>query len=67
MKIDIPWTNLFSADVHVYLEDVYIVAGPVTDRQYDPQRERLLQNAVKRQKLEALEKSAVEAAGRCNF
>ncbi|XP_048240040.1 vacuolar protein sorting-associated protein 13A-like isoform X2 [Haliotis rufescens] len=60
LKLDIPWTSLFSSNIHLFLEDVYILAGPVADRQYDPARERLLQNAIKRQKLEALEKSALD-------
>ncbi|KAK7492083.1 hypothetical protein BaRGS_00016747 [Batillaria attramentaria] len=57
LKLDIPWTNLFSADIDVAIENVYILAGPITDRQYEPERERQLQNAIKRQLLEALEKT----------
>ncbi|XP_076444664.1 LOW QUALITY PROTEIN: intermembrane lipid transfer protein VPS13A-like [Babylonia areolata] len=59
LKLDIPWTNLFSADIDVSVENVYILAGPVADRQYDPERERQLQNAVKRQLLDALENSTL--------
>lgn len=54
-KVDIPWTSLFSASVVVNVEDVYLLAGPITDRVYDPERERALQNAVKRQLLETME------------
>ncbi|KAL4233207.1 hypothetical protein ACF0H5_007891 [Mactra antiquata] len=57
IKVDIPWTSLFSASVVVNIEDVYLLAGPVTDRMYDPDRERALQNAVKRETLETLETS----------
>jgi len=64
LKLDIPWTNLFSADVDVAIENVYILAGPITDRQYDPERERQLQNAVKRQLLEAIEKSLLQDVGK---
>ncbi|GFO42654.1 vacuolar protein sorting-associated protein 13a-like [Plakobranchus ocellatus] len=60
LKIDIPWTSLFSADIHVSVENVYILTGPVTDRKYDPVRERQLQAAAKRQLLESLEQSALE-------
>lgn len=55
IKVDIPWTSLFSASVVVRVEDLYLLAGPVTDRLYDPERERALQNALKRQILESLE------------
>ncbi|KAK6170959.1 hypothetical protein SNE40_019236 [Patella caerulea] len=60
LKIDIPWTSLFTSDIQVWLEDVYMLVGPIADRQYDHERERQLQNAVKRQKLESLEKSTLE-------
>ena len=64
IKIDIPWTSLFSVSVVAHLEDVYILAGPITDRVYDLEKERALQNAVKRQMLESLEASGVTKAGR---
>ena len=64
IKIDIPWTSLFSASVVAHLEDVYILAGPITDRVYDLEKERALQNAVKRQMLESLEASGITKAGR---
>ncbi|XP_060597080.1 intermembrane lipid transfer protein Vps13-like, partial [Ruditapes philippinarum] len=54
IKVDIPWTSLFSSSVVVRVEDVYLLAGPVTDRVYDPERERALQNAIKRETLESL-------------
>ncbi|XP_055887721.1 intermembrane lipid transfer protein VPS13A-like isoform X3 [Biomphalaria glabrata] len=60
LKIDIPWTQLFTADIHVAIENVYIVAGPITDRQYDAERERQLQAALKRQLLERIEQSTLE-------
>ena len=63
IKIDIPWTNLFSSSVVCHLEDVYILAGPITDRVYDPERERALQNAIKREMLESLETSAINKVG----
>ena len=63
MKVDIPWTSLFSASVVVRVEDVYMLAGPVTDRSYDPERERALQNAMKRQILESMETENAIKAG----
>ena len=67
IKLDIPWSSLFSASVVAHLEDVYILAGPITDRVYDPERERALQNAVKREMLESLETSAISKVGKKNF
>ncbi|XP_025099873.1 vacuolar protein sorting-associated protein 13A-like isoform X2 [Pomacea canaliculata] len=55
LKLNIPWTNLFTADIDIAIENVYVLAGPITDRQFDPERERQLQNAVKRQLLESIE------------
>ena len=48
----IPWTSLYTLPVIATLEDVYVLAGPVSDRRYDPEREKVLANATKRQKLE---------------
>ncbi|XP_053396044.1 intermembrane lipid transfer protein VPS13A-like isoform X3 [Mercenaria mercenaria] len=59
IKVDIPWTSLFSSSVVVHVEDVYLLAGPVTDRMYDPERERALQNAIKREALESLSTSTL--------
>ena len=53
--MDIPWTSLFSASVVVRVEDVYLLAGPVTDRPYDHARETALHNAAKQQVLQSLE------------
>ena len=64
IKIDIPWTSLFSASVVAHLDDVYILAGPITDRMYDAERERALQNAIKREMLESLEASAISKVGK---
>ncbi|BFZ09736.1 hypothetical protein BsWGS_12775 [Bradybaena similaris] len=60
LKIEIPWTELFTADINVAIENVFVLAGPITDRQYDPAKEKLLQNAIKRQLLESIEQSALE-------
>ncbi|KAK3591108.1 hypothetical protein CHS0354_035920 [Potamilus streckersoni] len=59
IKFAIPWTRLFSTSIHIQIQDVYVLAGPITDRQYDPELERGLQNAIKRQMLETLQTSAV--------
>ncbi|XP_052241928.1 intermembrane lipid transfer protein VPS13A-like isoform X2 [Dreissena polymorpha] len=62
MKVDIPWTSLFSCSVTVLVEDVYVLAGPVTDRGYDLARETALQNAVKREILLSLTPTGTPAA-----
>jgi hypothetical protein len=64
IKVDIPWTSLFSSSVVVRVEDVYLLAGPVTDRVYDPERERALQNAIKRETLESLGTSTFNKVGK---
>ena len=45
------------------VEDVYLVAGPLTDRKYDAKKEKDLQNAIKREKLEELEKARLTQDG----
>ena len=67
IKVDIPWTSLFSSSVVVKIEDVYLLAGPVIDRMYDPARERALQNAIKREVLESLGTSTLNKVGKCLF
>ncbi|WAR06888.1 VP13A-like protein [Mya arenaria] len=57
IKVDIPWTGLFSSSVIVNVEDVYLLAGPISDRVYNPEQERALQNAIKREILDSLELS----------
>lgn len=54
----IPWTSLYSLPVIATLEDVFVLAGPVTDRGYDEAKERALQDAVKKKILEDLESTA---------
>lgn len=63
IKLDIPWLSLFQKSILVTLNDVYVLAGPIADRPYDPEREERLNNAIKRQKLEALEQSAILSVG----
>ncbi|KAK2147039.1 hypothetical protein LSH36_573g06025, partial [Paralvinella palmiformis] len=55
IKLQIPWSSIYSSPVTAVLEDVYILAGPVTDRKYDPDRERALQHARKRRRLAELD------------
>ncbi|KAK7790642.1 hypothetical protein R5R35_006536 [Gryllus longicercus] len=55
ISLNIPWSGLYSQSVVVSIEDVYIIAGPTTDRKYDSELEKRLIRAAKRKKLEALE------------
>ena len=56
ISVRIPWTNPYSSPTELTLEDVYVLAGPVTDRPYDARREAALQTAIKRKKLEELDR-----------
>ncbi|CAH1799949.1 unnamed protein product [Owenia fusiformis] len=58
--LSIPWTSLYSLPVIASVEDVYVIAGPLSDRKYDAEKEKNLANAIKRQKLEDLEMSKTE-------
>ena len=64
IKIDIPWTSLYSSPVVAVLEDVYVLAGPVSDRKYDPDRERALLQARKRARLAELETATSREYGK---
>ena len=59
----IPWRSLYSLPVKVNIEDVYVLAGPITDRSYDARKEAALNNAIKRAKLAELDKSRAEDEG----
>ncbi|KAG1650405.1 Vacuolar protein sorting-associated protein 13C [Nymphon striatum] len=61
ISLDIPWTSLYSEPVIVNVEDVFLLAGPITDRDYDPELERLLLRAEKRKKLEDLAPTSTSA------
>lgn len=55
VSIDIPWLSLSSEPVLIHVEDVLILAGPVTDEPYDAEKERLLARARKLRRLELME------------
>jgi vacuolar protein sorting-associated protein 13A/C len=55
ISLNIPWTSLYTLPVIATIEDIYVLAGPLSDRKYDPEKEKRLLNAIKRQKLETLE------------
>lgn len=63
IRLTIPWTSLYTSPVTAVLEDVYILVGPIGDRKYDAAKEAAQRNAIKRQKLEALENKQDETKG----
>ncbi|BET01399.1 Vacuolar protein sorting-associated protein [Nesidiocoris tenuis] len=56
INIKIPWGCFMKQPVSIEVEEVYIIAAPVTDRAYDPEKEKRLMRASKKRKLELLEK-----------
>ena len=62
IKLSIPWSNVFGTNTEVRLEldGLYILAGPITDRPYDSQKDEELVQAIKQAKLQAFEKSTIE-------
>ncbi len=67
ISLAIPWTSLYSMPVVVDVEDVYILAGPITDRKYDARKEKSLSLAIKRNKLAELENSKFDDDGEDNL
>ncbi|KDR17657.1 Vacuolar protein sorting-associated protein 13C [Zootermopsis nevadensis] len=61
--LSIPWTGLYTQSVTVSVEDVYVIAGPVVDRPYDPEKEKRLIRAAKKKKLEDLEGESLLSTG----
>ena len=46
-----------------FLQDIYIIVAPITDREYDPEKEKRLMRASKRRKLELLEAGHILGTG----
>ncbi|XP_047103973.1 vacuolar protein sorting-associated protein 13A-like [Schistocerca piceifrons] len=63
INLSIPWGGLYTQSVVATIEDVYIIAGPVLDREYDPEKEKRLMRAAKRKKLEDLEAESLLGSG----
>ncbi|XP_068086254.1 intermembrane lipid transfer protein VPS13A [Anabrus simplex] len=63
ISLSIPWSGLYTQSVVANVEDVYIIAGPVVDRAYDPEREKRLVRAAKKKKLEDLEGESLIGTG----
>ncbi|PGH18613.1 hypothetical protein AJ79_00392 [Helicocarpus griseus UAMH5409] len=55
LTLSIPWSNLRGKPVKVDIQDVFLLAAPKEDANYDPEEERRRQNAIKLEKLESAE------------
>ncbi|XP_014251025.1 vacuolar protein sorting-associated protein 13A-like isoform X2 [Cimex lectularius] len=55
INIKIPWGCFSKESVVIEMEEVHIIAAPITDREYDPEKEKRLMRASKRRKQELLE------------
>ncbi|TGZ78721.1 hypothetical protein EX30DRAFT_322121 [Ascodesmis nigricans] len=55
LTLQIPWSNLKGKPVKVLIEDVYLLAGPRIDQNYDAEEEERRQHVVKLEKLQNAE------------
>lgn len=55
LTLSIPWSNLRGKPVKVNIEDVFLLAAPRVEADYDPEEEARRANAVKIEKLESAE------------
>lgn len=55
LTLSIPWSNLRGKPVRVSIEDVFLLAAPREDAEYDPDEEERREHAVKMEKLDSAE------------
>ncbi|RDW68381.1 hypothetical protein BP5796_09038 [Coleophoma crateriformis] len=55
LTLSIPWSRLGSAPVKVFIEDVYLLAAPKEDAEWDEEEEQRRKQVVKIEKLESAE------------
>jgi vacuolar protein sorting-associated protein 13A/C len=55
LTLQIPWSNLHGKPVKINVEDVFLLAAPREDADYDPEEEERRQHAVKMEKLDSAE------------
>ncbi|TAQ85401.1 hypothetical protein B7494_g6292 [Chlorociboria aeruginascens] len=55
LTLKIPWSNLRGQPVQVYIEDVFLLAAPKEDAEYDEEEEERRRQAVKIEKLDSAE------------
>ncbi|KAL2215818.1 vacuolar protein sorting-associated protein [Thermoascus aurantiacus ATCC 26904] len=55
LTLSIPWSNLRGKPVKIDIEDVFLLAAPKEDAEYDPEEEERRAHAIKMEKLESAE------------
>ncbi|KAL7793859.1 hypothetical protein V8C37DRAFT_80245 [Trichoderma ceciliae] len=55
LTLYIPWSNIRGAPVKVFIEDVYLLASPKEEAQYDEEEEERRKQRLKMEKLESAE------------
>ncbi|KAG0637605.1 hypothetical protein HOY80DRAFT_1138202 [Tuber brumale] len=55
LTLQIPWSNLKGKPVKVIIEDVYLLANPKADQEYNEEEEQRRKQAVKQEKLQNAE------------
>ncbi|CCU75520.1 vacuolar protein sorting-associated protein, partial [Blumeria hordei DH14] len=55
LTLRIPWSNLRGQPVQVYIEDVYVLAAPKEDAEWDEEEEERRNQAIKMEKLDSAE------------
>jgi vacuolar protein sorting-associated protein 13A/C len=55
LTLKIPWSNLRGQPVQVYIEDVFLLAAPKEDAEWDEEEEERRRQAVKLEKLDSAE------------
>ncbi|KAJ5297564.1 hypothetical protein N7508_007813 [Penicillium antarcticum] len=55
LTLSIPWSNLRGKPVKVDIEDVYLLAAPREDADYDPEEEERRANVLKMERIESAE------------
>ncbi|KAG8227036.1 hypothetical protein J437_LFUL013823 [Ladona fulva] len=63
VSLDIPWNSLYTKSVKVEVEDVFLIAGPIAEREFDPEKEKRLIRAAKKKKLADLEDDSLFGKG----
>ncbi|KAK4542998.1 hypothetical protein LTR36_005996 [Oleoguttula mirabilis] len=55
LVLKIPWSNLRGQPVQIHIEDVFLLAAPKGDEEYDAEEEERREHAVKMEKLDSAE------------
>ncbi|KAM7434012.1 hypothetical protein ABFA07_015843 [Porites harrisoni] len=58
IRLTIPWTNPYSGPYEITVHDVYLIAGPIRERKYDPERAIASEIAAKRKRLSQIQQRA---------